>query len=74
MTTAIRRRVARLEQSLDRTQARDEVFAAKILDTCSHGDTEGVHSAADGILIDLLTQLGYVETVKAWQSVDKWYA
>ena len=52
----------------------DEQTAAKIHDNCDHGDTEAAHDNADKILCELLTSLGYVKTVEAWNSVDKWYA
>lgn len=36
-------------------------------------DIEESHSLADGALCGLLTELGYVEIVKIWKSVRKWY-
>lgn len=52
----------------------DKETAEQIRKRCSHGDIEGAHCTADEILCDLLLSLGYAETVKAWNEVDKWYA
>lgn len=52
----------------------DKKYAAKIRKECHSGDTELDHSDADQLLISLLNELGYTETVKAWGEVDKWYA
>lgn len=40
----------------------------------SHSSEEIAHSMADGILCDLLTELGYERLVKAFGDVWKWYA
>ena len=40
----------------------------------SHADEEVAHSVADGILCDLLTELGYERLVKAFDDVWKWYS
>ena len=40
----------------------------------SAGDPEAAHSEADEVLCELLKTLGYENVVKAWQSVEKWYA
>jgi len=37
-------------------------------------DTEVVHSVADDLLCELLSRLGYVETVREFHNLDKWYA
>lgn len=37
-------------------------------------DPEKAHFEADHILLDLLTDLGYYEVVKAWVDIKKWYA
>lgn len=37
-------------------------------------DQEYSHIMADGCLILLLETLGFEKTVKAWDSVPKWYA
>lgn len=38
------------------------------------GDPEQSHQEADQILCDLLTQLGYEDVVRMYQSITKWYA
>jgi hypothetical protein len=37
-------------------------------------DTEGAHAAADAVLCELLTALGYEQVVEAWNKINKWYA
>ena len=37
-------------------------------------DTERAHAWADDLLCELLKDLGYVKTVKAFEDLDKWYA
>jgi hypothetical protein len=37
-------------------------------------DTEKVHAVADGILCELLRNLGYGEVVDAYEQLDMWYA
>ena len=37
-------------------------------------DTEKVHAVADGILCELLRDLGYGEVVDAYEQLDMWYA
>jgi len=39
-----------------------------------NNDYESAHSNADGLLCDLLLELGYDEVVEAWDGVGKWYA
>jgi hypothetical protein len=53
---------------------RDETYAQKIREDCMSSDYEADHGNADDILVALLTELGYHETVKAWEAVGKWYA
>ena len=38
------------------------------------GDPENWHLAADYVLCELLTSLGYQDVVDAWEKVEKWYA
>ncbi|WP_415279292.1 hypothetical protein [Brucella sp. BZ] len=38
------------------------------------GDTENQHLSADGVLCDLLKQLGFEAVVDEFEKVDKWYA
>lgn len=37
-------------------------------------DIECGHSAADGILCEVLEKLGYGSIVKEYNKIDKWYA
>jgi hypothetical protein len=37
-------------------------------------DTESAHCDADGLLCDLLIELGYDKVVAAYQEIEKWYA
>ena len=37
-------------------------------------DTERVHVVADGILCELLEELGYIELVATFRALHKWYA
>ena len=53
---------------------RDDEIATAINDACFSGDTEIDHMKADGIVAELLRELGYTEVVLAWQRVEKWYA
>lgn len=39
-----------------------------------YGDVEDAHGTADGLLIDLLNELGYEEITALWIKVPKWYA
>jgi hypothetical protein len=38
------------------------------------GDPETAHQTADGVLCDLLTELGYKVVVNEYYKVPKWYA
>ena len=53
---------------------RDREYAERIRADCGDGDPEATHSRADALLCSLLTDLGMVETVRAWRAVEKWYA
>lgn len=37
-------------------------------------DPENAHGAADRLLCEVLTQLGYGEGVQVYESLEKWYA
>lgn len=52
----------------------DKEIAAHIRSLCFSGDIERDHGKADNVLMDLLLELGYTETLKAYNEVDKWYA
>jgi hypothetical protein len=53
---------------------KDRTFAERIRTEAMSGDKENDHQEADHILCELLTSLGYTETVAAFRAVDKWYA
>lgn len=38
------------------------------------GDEEVRHCAADDLLCEILESFGFVETVKAYDEIPKWYA
>lgn len=40
----------------------------------SRQDIEAAHIEADGVLTELLTDLGYEDVVEEWLKIDKWYA
>ena len=52
----------------------DEIQAELIRSQCMTGDCEGDHYGADEILVSMLTELGFTETVAAYRKVGKWYA
>lgn len=37
-------------------------------------DTEQDHSAADSLMCEVLTQLGYGDGVRVFEEADKWYS
>lgn len=49
-------------------------FAQKMKDIFERGDTETDHSAADGLMSDLLDKLGYSKAVDIFWSSERWYA
>ncbi len=51
----------------------DQVAAARLVALVG-GDTENAHQMADRELVRLLSTIGCVETVKAFNSLEKWYA
>ena len=52
----------------------DEYVASRIRDLCFSKDIEQNHLNADHILLDLLNELGFFETVTAFESVSKGYS
>lgn len=46
----------------------------KLRKLADNGDIEIAHAEADGILCDILIELGLDETVYLWKKIDKWYA
>ena len=55
-------------------KVKDKEVAKAIKDYCSSSDTEINHCMADDMLVDLLVELGYIDTVVAFRNVEKWYA
>ena len=55
------------------TKLRAEAIA-KLLLLYKSTDLEDAHVQADGILCDLLAQLGYIDVVDAYERIPKWYA
>lgn len=51
-----------------------EEFAAKMRAIAAGGDVEGCHSEADGLMLEVLTQLGYGEGCRVFGDMEKWYA
>ena len=52
---------------------RDEAIAA--LNKCVQDeDTECAHAEADGVLCNILVELGFQEVVDKYNEIDKWYA
>ena len=37
-------------------------------------DTETIHSLADGLMCELLKELGFVNMVKEFNDLEKWYS
>ena len=54
-------------------QEADRAAARRIAEAASGSDTEGNHIRADGILCDVLEGIGYVDTVNAFEEMEKWY-
>ena len=52
----------------------NDKYLAQMKELENDDDTEQSHFIADGILCNLLEELGYVELVKAFYALDKWYA
>lgn len=53
---------------------RDKMRAIFAEDKDSYPDLEASHANADGLMCELLRQLGYGEGVEIFEKADKWYA
>ena len=54
---------------------KDDDSIAKLIEEYGFiNDHESAHINADDIIVALLDELGYRQTVKAWQDVPKWYS
>ena len=52
----------------------DKELAIQKLKQCRQSrDAEAAHIAADQVLCDLLSELGYADVVQEWDNVDKYY-
>ena len=51
-----------------------EQYMERMKDVGNNGDLEVAHIDADGILCELLIELGYGELIELYNEVDKWYA
>jgi hypothetical protein len=49
-------------------------YLKKLIEECNSGDKELDHLRADGVLCDLLDDLGYDEIVTEFKKIEKWYA
>ena len=49
-------------------------FVTRLKELQNSGDPECAHSAADGILCEILEALGYDEVINEYDKIDKWYA
>ena len=65
-----------MPNSSQERQKKDQEFAyiMSTLPTKVHGDIEAIHVEADKFLEEILVELGYTETVLAYQRLQKWYA
>lgn len=52
----------------------DKEYKDKIETECFNGDYEHDHLEGDKIVIELLKELGYVETAETYMKVGKYYA
>lgn len=49
-------------------------YINRLIKLQKEGDIERAHSAADGILCEVLEKLGHGNIVKEYDKIDKWYA
>lgn len=59
---------------LSRVTVADDHACADDLRSLYVGDPEDDHRIADSFICKLLTELGFTETVEAWDNCTKWYA
>jgi hypothetical protein len=55
-------------------ESNSEYYIRELQALQNESDTEKVHAVADGILCELLRNLGYGEVVDAYEQLDMWYA
>lgn len=51
-----------------------ESFAKKMVEACAHHYEEQDHVAADDLMCQLLTVLGYADAVQIFDDTPKWYS
>lgn len=49
-------------------------YLAKMKEIPKTGDNEGNHAEADGLLCELLDELGMNEITEEFRSINKWYS
>ena len=54
--------------------SKDRVFSELIKKEAKREDTESSHGVMDELLCELLSDLGFVRTVKEFRAAKKWYA
>lgn len=55
-------------------ESKSDYYVRELQSLQNDSDTEKVHAVADGILCELLRDLGYGEVVDAYEQLDMWYA
>lgn len=56
------------------SEKEQQEYINRLRELQKEGDIERAHSAADGILCEVLEKLGYGNIVKEYAKIDKWYA
>ena len=56
------------------TKESRELFLQKMLELQKDEDYEVTHIKADGLLCEMLIELGYKDIVDAYNGINKWYA
>jgi len=56
------------------TEESRELFLQKMLELQKDDDYEVTHIKADGLLCEMLIELGYKDIVDAYNGINKWYA
>ncbi len=56
------------------SEKEQQEYINRLRELQQENDIECGHSAADGILCEVLEKLGYGSIVKEYNKIDKWYA
>lgn len=56
------------------TNSQEQEIIEKLNKLAESSDYESAHVEADGILCEVLIDLGYIDIVRAYGEVGKWYA